>query len=254
MADHLPPDNELIESYLLGRLNETEARDFLLRVEDDREFARKFRLIKTFPELMSEEGRRELERQQAQAVPGEKKKASRHFPKRKTVAWSAAIVLVLILSAILFLFIVPGTKNGTVVTGDTVRKAKELPVSPVPVKPVAPVPADTAKKAATTKASSEGTGPVAIPVKEAQDGIRLLSPADDAKFSRNDLIRFEWAMKADTFTRLYVVSRTTGKTALWRGIRPGTRSLEVPGTTFYPDRYDWYVGTKEHSRSFVVYE
>ena len=61
-------DNALIEKYLLRKLSDKEVEAFELRLEDDREFSRKFRLIKTFPEMMSEEGRKEMEGKMNEAI------------------------------------------------------------------------------------------------------------------------------------------------------------------------------------------
>ena len=49
-------DIDLIERYLNGKLTSSEVYNFENRLGEDREFARKCRLLKTFPEMMREAG------------------------------------------------------------------------------------------------------------------------------------------------------------------------------------------------------
>lgn len=81
----------------------------------------------------------------------------------------------------------------------------------------------------------------------------LLTPGDGGKFSQNETLRFSWSMKTDTFTRFYLVSEPAEKVVLWKGIRPGVRGFEYPGKLLYPGKYYWYVGTKEQTRSIIIY-
>ncbi|MEI6173600.1 MAG: hypothetical protein WCR01_07580 [Bacteroidota bacterium] len=49
-------DANLIEKYINGKLTPAEVHDFENRLDEDREFARKYRFIKTFPEMMKDAG------------------------------------------------------------------------------------------------------------------------------------------------------------------------------------------------------
>src|ERR1039457_5228971 len=96
-----PVDNDLIEQYLLGKMTETEVHDFLVRVENDRELARKLRLLKTFPEMMSDQGRLEFEKKQAEAAVPVVRKRFFLFLKLRTIFWVAIIIAVILTGIVL---------------------------------------------------------------------------------------------------------------------------------------------------------
>lgn len=247
---HSPADNELIERYLLGKLSDKEMRDFKLRLEDDREFARKFRMIKMFPEMMSDAGRKEFEKIQAEAREKESMSKSLTAKKRKYIIWGIAGLVIIIVAVILGFIIWGGDRTQKIETAIS----KELSVSPAetPVKPANVPSKDTTSLKTQTPPAPEKKAPVetiAGPITKATD---LLTPADGAEFPRKDQIVFSWKMKSDTFTRFYILSAATGKIILWRGISPGTQEYTVAGNTLYPGKFVWYVGIKSQSRSFTV--
>jgi hypothetical protein len=242
-----PSDNELIEQYLLGKMTEEEVHDFLVRVENDREFARKLRLLKTFPEMMSEPARREYEKQQAEAATPLVIKRSHHFPRSRFIVW-ASVVAVVIAGIALFL-IYHKTGSGTNDVAGEDKAVQQLVVAKSPLVPVKDTQTRTfhqqPEEMKVTLDVNRGTG---------QKAIELLTPADGMTFSREDSIHFSWAQKTDTFTRFYIFSETNDQVVFWRGIRPGVREYNVPGSSIYTGKYYWFVGTREQKRSFIITE
>jgi len=240
------PDLDLIEKYLLGKMNEPEIRNFELRLEDDRELRRKLRLIRSFPEMMSEAGRTEYENNQSRATekPVKKKKSFR-YPKRIYLA-GASVAAIILIAILLFVY------TGTDSENDTVVKEKNGTTSETPVSAIT-----TARK--DTVVGSSVQTPVKkeildVPVQEEQKTIELLKPAEGMKFSKKDILLFNWAQKTDTFTRFYIVSELHDQVVFWRGIRPGIREYKVPGDYLFPGTYYWFVGTKSVKRTFIVTE
>ncbi|MCX6249855.1 MAG: hypothetical protein NTX61_03790 [Bacteroidetes bacterium] len=243
-----PIDNDLIERYLLGKLTDAEIRDFLIRVDDDREFARKFRLIKMFPEMMSETGRMEFEKKQAEALAVEAEKKSRRFPKRRHLVW--AFVSFIALIGIALFFIISGTdhQKGNVVGKENIALTTKM------VKPVAVPVKDSLKEKTQQPQQPEKKEIMEITGGAVQKAIDLLTPAEGVTFSKKEMILFNWIQKTDSFTRFYIFSELNDHVVLWRGIRPGTREYKVPGNTLYPGKFYWYVGTKEKRRTFIISE
>jgi hypothetical protein len=242
-----PTDTDLIERYLLGKLTDAEIRNFDVRLRDDREFARKYRLITTFPEMMSDTGRLEYEKKLAEAaVPVVKKKPAR-IRIRRYYIWTGASFIAC--AAIVLLFIFRGSHNlqKNIVREDkTVHKADVVTVPVVQLK-------DTSKvlppKQEQEKRESVETTAVSV-----QKAIELISPAGGMKISRNETIVFNWKQKTDSFTRFYIISIPHDQVVYWRGVRPGIREYKVPASYLYPGEYYWYVGTKEDKRTFTVIE
>ncbi|MDP4281991.1 MAG: hypothetical protein Q8867_07545 [Bacteroidota bacterium] len=232
----LSPDNELIERYLLGKLNDAEIRDFKLRLEEDREFARKYRLIKTFPEMMSESGRKELERIQADTQA----KASNNISILKKYKKEFAVILVIAAVVVIAIAIYSVLINRPLKKEEPVAESTPVAVQKAEAQPKK----DTVKKASPQTVTPQPTS----------DAIQLLTPANGAAFSRSNQLMFTWKMKTDTFTRFYIISEDTRKIAFWRGIKPGIRQFSVPGNTLYPGKYTWYVGTKNPSRTITINE
>jgi len=243
-----PSDNDLIERRILGKLTEAEIRSFDARVADDREFRRKYRLITTFPEMMSNEAKLELEERKlaaarAAAPPVVEKKPLR-LPKARILVWGG-VSLIAVTGIVLF-FIFRNTDKGDENTsvGENVVHDTNL------VKPaVVPVKDTTTVKQETVQQHPREVKPVS-----GQKAIALIDPAEGLNISRKETIVFKWEMKTDSFTRFYIFSQKSNQVVFWRGVRLGVREYKVPGNYFYPGKYTWYVGTKEDKRTFVISE
>jgi hypothetical protein len=242
-----PTDNDLIERYLLGKLSREEIRGFETRLDDDREFARKLRLLKTFPEMMSEPARIEYERMLAEAaMPVVKKK---RFIFRKPIYLLLVVVasLLFIVIALLFIFTGKSHQKENVIREENVVQKEDVVKSVVaPRKDIltvtTPVPQPEKKEA---REVISGSG---------QKTIELLNPANGIKLSRKEMILFNWAQRTDSFTRFYIFSELNDHVMFWRGIRPGIREYKVPGNYLFPGKYYWYVGTKKEIHKFIITE
>jgi hypothetical protein len=244
--DNIPSDNGLIEKYILGKLTSKEIQDFEIRLDEDREFARKFRLIKMFPEMMSEQGKLEYDRMLAEAsAPVEQKKAA-HSIKSRYIIWFSVSALIVIAVVLLFIFLGSNQKQENVVSEEKAQNDTTI------VKPKATPVKDTTKVVPVQQPEVK-TIP-AIATGTSQKPIELITPADGMSFSRTETILFTWTQKVDTFTRFYIVSQSTDQVAYWRGVRLGVRELKVPGNYFYPGKYYWYVANKDEKRTFTINE
>jgi hypothetical protein len=244
----VPTDNQLIELFLLGKLTDPEIRKYKDRLENDREFRRKHRLIKTFPEMMSEEGKKEFEIQQSVTLVQKSKKKSVNIPQKKFLIWTTISIPVLIGVSLFFIFY--GAHNKKELDSYKRNSTPDINISkskPIPVKDVNK---DTTHKPEPTelamiqKADSEAHS----------RAIELILPADGKKFARAEILNFRWNMKTDSFTRFYIISEKLNKVVLWKGIRPGIREHTVQGNYLYPGKFFWYVGTKDQKRTFTVGE
>jgi hypothetical protein len=253
-----PTDKELIERYLLGKLTEAEIHDFLVRVEEDREFARKFRLLKTFPEMMSEAGRKELEKKQAETLIQAVKKKSSRFRGRWIITLAAVSLAVLIAILLFFIFHGGDHQKEIVVSKKNMAPKPEVTKSiviPIPVSTPFPAVSGDSLKHEIQKLQPAEQKPTPPAGGISDHGpIRLLSPADGMKFSRKEMILFKWTMQKDTFTRFFIFSELNNRVVLWRGIRPGIREYKVEPNYLYPGKFYWYIGTKEQMRSFFISE
>jgi hypothetical protein len=240
-------DNDLIERYLLGKLTREEIRRVEIRLDDDREFARKLRLLTTFPEMMSEPARLEYEKQKAEAEVPVVKKKSFLLRKPKYLIWSGVLLFILIGIALVFFFIKQGHHREKVVLEENVTKKENIvnPVVPPPKDSVAVTTPVTQPEKKETREITSGSG---------QNAIELLNPANGMKFSRKEMILFNWAQRTDSFTRLYIFSEYNDQVIFWRGIRLGIREYKVPGSYLFPGKYYWYVGTKKEMHKFIITE
>jgi len=246
-----PSDNDLIEQYLLGKMTETEVHDFLVRVENDRELARKLRLLKTFPEMMSDQGRLEFEKKQAEAAVPVVRKRFFLFLKLRTIFW-VAIIIAVILTGIVLLFLFKGShhRQKTVVPQDITVAPPSAIVKPAVIAPVK----DSTKETTHVLQPMEKKEILVAPGGTVQKATGLLNPSEGAEISRKDEILFSWKQTADTFSRFYIISEFNNQVVLWRGIPPRIKEYKVPGSSLFPGKYYWYVGSKEQKRSFIVIE
>ena len=242
-------DNELIELFLLGKMSDKEIRKFKERVENDREFRRKYRLLKTFPEMMSEEGRRELEQKQAETIAKESEKRSGNSPKKyRMVALVSVSVVALAGVALFFILRKPDPQQGNSAPKENSSpKYKTTETKAAPVKDTQAIVLNKRENPAETVIQKPDSG-------TSSEAIRLLTPDEGKKFSREEMLRFSWIMKTDSFTRFFIVAEGKEKVVLWRGIRPGIREYTVPGGYLYPGKFYWYIGTREKKKTFIVTE
>jgi hypothetical protein len=238
-------DLDLIERYLLGKMTDQEIRDFETRLDDDRELRRKLRLIRTFPEMMSEKGRIEYGKNLAKATAKVVKKKPFRYPKRRYLLWTAVLFLLCVSVAIFFIF--KGTARQD---ENAVQKENTVPISNS--KSEAGAVKDTAGLKPQLQPEAQETSVETIDA--TRKAIELLKPADGMKFTRKDIIVFDWTQKTDSFTRFFIVSELHDQVVFWRGIRLGIREYKVQGDYLYPGVYYWYVGTKEERRTFIVTE
>ncbi len=244
---NVPIDNDLIEQYLLGKLTDAEIRSFEGRLGVDREFARKFRLLKTFPEMMSNQGRLEYEKNRAETAMTVIKRKPFRFLKPRYLVWAISCI-VFIGIALLFIFMRQNQQTENVVPKENgIRKADIVKPEVVPVKDsqIVSQPQNQQQENKEIRTVTDGA---------VQKAIELLNPAEGMKFSRKEMILFNWKQTSDTFTRFYIISELNDKVVFWRGIRPGIREFKVPGSSLYPGKYYWFIGTKEQKRSFIISE
>jgi hypothetical protein len=242
-------DNQLIELFLLGKLTDSEIRSFKDRLENDREFRRKHRLIKTFPEMMSEEGKKEFERQQSVTLVQKPKKKSGNITKKKLFIWTAISIPVIIGASLFFIFY--GTHHKNEFVSFKGNSTPEINTSKSTTFPVKDVKADTKRKPEATEVTIVQKKPDSEAFSSA---IELILPADGEKFTKAEMLKFRWNMRTDTFTRFYIISEKFNKVVLWKGIRPGIREHTIPGNYLYPGKFFWYVGTKDQKRTFIIGE
>ena len=239
-----PADLDLIERYLLGKMSDADIRSFEARLADDRELTRKLRLIKTFPEMMSEAGKAEYDKKLTEATMKVVKRTPLLSLKHRYLAGAAVSSLIIIVFTILLISRGPGHHNEKVVSQDTLTSISNIvKTAAEPVKDTIAVSSQQEKKIVQKAADSKSN-----------KVIELLNPAEGMKFSRKEVILFNWTQKTDTFTRFYIVSDLHNQVVYWRGVRPGVREFKVPGSYFFPGKYYWYVGTKEARRTFIIGE
>lgn len=246
---NVPSDNDLIEGYLLGKLTDAEIRSFHDRLGVDREFARKFRLLKTFPEMMSHTARIDYEKKLAEAAKPLTKKRSFRFLKSRYILWGTISCIIFIGIVLLFIFLRQDHKTGNIVPKENnIRKADIVRPEVAHVRDTQVVwqPQRQQKENKVTREE--------ITRETVQKAIELLSPSEGMKFSGKEMILFTWKQKTDTFTRFYIVSEFHEKVVFWRGIRPGIREYKIPAGSLYPGKYYWYIGTKKEMHSFLISE
>ena len=223
-------DIDLIERYIHGKLTPAEVDIFENRLGADREFARKYRLRKTFPEMMHDANDPVpvTTEKEPPVLYGERLDAD---PKKsKYLFWGAIAV---IMSGILIYFLV-------------IRNGEESTI-------FRPVPLNDSNAVQQVNQSDKPALPRGAD-STIRKPVELNSPDDGVTFSRKDQILFTWELETDTFTNLYVFSENNHKLVWWRGIKPGIRENNVPAINFLPGKFYWYVGNKEVKRTFVVEE
>ncbi len=226
-------DIDLIERYLNGKLSSSEVYNFENRLGEDREFARKCRLLKTFPEMKKEPGNIEPVKIEVKSVAHNiERKYSNPF-KPIYLVWGAIAVLIIGFS-IFFM----------------ITKTDRPVEKPVTVKPV---PLNDTPSMPPVKQSEKIIEPKRFESTKGKP-IELKAPTDGMTFNRKDEILFSWKLETDTLTNFYVFSEINDKLVWWRGIKPGIRESKVAAKNFKPGRFYWYVGTKEVKRTFTVIE
>ena len=231
-------DNDLIEKYLLEKLSGEEVVAVETRMGEDREFARKCRLMKTFPEMMSAEGKLEYDRKFAVVAEQEPERKPFRSPKPKTVTWVGSALILIVIVVLFFVF---RTNQPAADSAKWVASPVTDTVNPKPI-----VASEPEKKSVIPAVDQ--------PVEQAHDAIELINPADGKSFGRTGEIVFSWKQETDSFTRFFICSEIRDKVVLWRGIRPGVREFRVPAANIYPGKFYWFVGTKDVKRTFVVSE
>ena len=235
-------DIALIERYLAGKLTPAEVFNFEYRLDDDREFARKFRLIKSFPGLMKEADAAATEPSVA-AVPIPEKVRDHNVPfKAVYLLWGALIVISV---SVLIFFIIIKTNRSR---GDEEVQGT-LPVNE---------PSAISKGQTTNTISREQPADTISgeqkPESKMKKPVELKTPDDGMAFNRIGDILFRWELETDTFTNIYIYEEAGDQLIWWRGIKPGIREHKVPAIYFPPGRFYWYVGTKEVKRTFIIQE
>ncbi|MEI6899587.1 MAG: hypothetical protein WCL00_06905 [Bacteroidota bacterium] len=252
-----PQDNSLIEKYILGKLNETEKNTYEERLQTDREFARKTRLIQTFPEMMSQSAKKEYDLQKEKEAEPKKKERNSSLPKKSMIYGMVGIFILVILFFIVFMW---KRQENTPVEASSLPKTESAKSSAVKqvVNPQPTTVVTTPHATALPETKPQEVKPAEIKpeIKTAvplpNGSIQLLSPADGLAFTKNDEILFKWVQPVDSFTRLCVCSETSNTVVLWRGIRPGTREFRIAGKNFFAGNFYWYVGTTKVKRRFSV--
>ena len=226
-------DIDLIERYLNGKLTSSEVYNFENRLGEDREFARKCRLLKTFPEMKKEAGDIEPVKTEVKSVTHKIERKNSNPFKPVYFVWGSIAVLIIGIS--LFFMI---TKTNRPVE-------KPVTVNPVPLHDTPSMPpVKQPEKIIEHKSLESAMG----------KPIELKAPTDGMTFNRKDEILFSWKLETDTFTNFYVFSEINDKLVWWRGIKPGIQEYKVVAKNFKPGRFYWYVGTKEVKRTFSVIE
>ncbi len=224
-------DIDLIERYLLGKLTDAEEEIFENRLASDREFARKYRLRMTFPELMNVSAD-ELPEKIAEKLPVAKADgdaATLFKPVR--FRWAAGVFALVLIVA--FAGVILFNRHG--------GKAKPVEAGPPP--DTTPAPASTPAREGEVSEFPGTTLP---------NGIGLVNPAVDKIISRNEEILFNWNQETDSFSNFYIFSETRERLIIWKGIRPGVREYKTPPLFFQPGKYYWFVGTREVKRAFTI--
>jgi len=224
-------DIELIQKYLDGKLTGPELQAFNYRLEDDREFARKFRIRKAFPTLLPGESQyRQSVKNQQEAVEINQKSVHSWFSKKTW--WILSLAGFVIISSLLFILF-------RIRNNDHIVPENPTDTSSGPLRLL-----DRFQVITQEKSSAH----------EADDALVLISPAIDESFSRNAEIVFTWKQKTDSLTNFFIRSEISHKMLWWRGIKPGIREYKLPPRTFLPGKYYWYVGSREIRRTFIITE
>lgn len=196
--------------------------------------------------MMSEPARLEYQKILAEAAAATVKKKPFHFIKPLYIILITTSFILIIGIVLLFLFIGKGHQKENIVREENVIHKAGGFKSTAPVKNTLAVspPVRQQEKKETWEITG-GSG---------RKAIELLNPANGMKFSRKDMILFNWTQKTDSFTRFYIISELHDQVMFWRGIKPGIREYKVPGNYLFPGKYYWYIGTKEEKHTFIINE
>ncbi|MEI8226596.1 MAG: hypothetical protein WCG82_11800, partial [Bacteroidota bacterium] len=222
-----------IERYINGKLTNDDVYNFETRLYEDREFARKYRTRKTFPEMMKAARDVSSEFILAETPDPEIEWRYSDLKKPKYLVWGAIAAIMI---GVVIFFIVQ--KINQPIEGSTTLSNSS--VNDSLTKP-------------TLKQSDIITERQAIDI-TMRKPVELNSPDDGVTFSRKDEIVFNWELETDTFNYLYIFSEINNKLVWWRGIKPGIRENKVAAINFLPGRFYWYVGNKDVKRTFIIEE
>jgi hypothetical protein len=262
-------DIELIEQFINGKLNHDELVDFETRLEEDHEFARKFRLRKAFPSLFNASGNDLIvqdlkEKNIEEELP--EIRAEEYEPKRFRpgyIIWpSLGLLLAIALAWFFFIRPKPSVNNTADQTNTPAKSTLALkPASQVQPAAKVKAPEPSPANIPPGQASANQTTALAKPQPEPRKtettvpkAIELLAPDDNMVVTRGEDLVFKWKMATDSFTNFYIIAESTNKLAWWRGIKPGIRELTVPAINFKSGKFYWYVGRREYKRSLIVME
>ncbi|MEI8226013.1 MAG: hypothetical protein WCG82_08800, partial [Bacteroidota bacterium] len=222
-----------IERYINGKLTNDDVYNFENRLYEDREFARKYRIRKAFPEMMKEARNDSSEKIVTETPDPDIEGRYSDLKKPNYLVWGALGAI--IIGVVIFL-IVPKTnqpyEESTTLSNGSVNDSLTKP---------------------TLKQSDIITERQAIDI-TMRKPVELNSPDDGVTFSRKDEIVFNWELETDTFNYLYIFSEINNKLVWWRGIKPGIRENKVAAINFLPGRFYWYVGNKDVKRTFIIEE
>lgn len=255
-------DLDLIERYLNGSLSAHEIDLVERRIEDDREFARKLRLRKTFPHVMK---------------PGEVDKENQpglqdfswefDLKSRRNIHWKGILLLtLLVIPAILFTYFYVTDPP------EAADEPKEVSIAPahdpVTALPVANTsepsgniqtsqtnqPSQPSQTSQTSQPSQTSQTQIDNTINASGEPFILVSPNDGALIDRTGEISFRWQQIPDSITHIYIIAESTQNVIWWRAVRTGIREFNVPASHFRAGKYRWYVGMKKTMRSFSISE
>lgn len=256
-------DIDLIERYLEGKLTPDEVIRFDWRLEEDREFARKFRVRKAFPSLiqptLETPGEEHAESRKSQNTASEVEGGTVSGPPKvspppSTCRYAALLVIggsILIICFLAFLLFwsrqpdpmpeAVQAKTTAAALKDSVTRTASL------TDPITTTKAPVAPDSGNQTAKPVKTTPIQAPVV-------LHYPPDNSTILRSSSIEFSWSQQTDSLTNFFVYTTNNNHMVYWRGIKPGTRSYFVREWTFRPGQYYWYVGTSRIRNNFTIVE
>jgi len=226
-------DIDLIERYINGKLTSSEVYNFENRLGEDREFARKYRLRKTFPEMMNEAGDTEPVKTEVKPLTRKIERKPSNRLKPVYLAWGAIGVITL---CMLIFFIAMKTTQPV----EKPETAGSVPLNDSNTIPRVNQPGRIIDRKVFDS--------------DVKKPIELEAPDDGMTFGRKEEILFRWKQETDSFTNFYVFSEIHDKRVWWRGIKPGIREYKVVAINFLPGRFYWYVGTNKEKRTFIIGE
>lgn len=226
-------DIDLIERYINGKLTTDEVYNFENRLYEDREFARKYRIRKAFPEMMKDAIDISSEIIVTETPEPEIEGRYSDIKKPNYLVWGA--IAAIIIGVVIFLIVPKSNQPNDGATTQSNGSVNDSLTKPL------------------LQESDRITESKAID-STMRKPVELNSPDDGITFSRKDEIVFNWELETDTFNYLYIFSEINNKLVWWRGIKPGIRENKVAAINFLPGRFYWYVGNKDVKRFFIIEE